>query len=175
MRRLLALVGAVALLAALADPATAAIGIPWHPAHPVTTVCFVDGSPFPDDVAAKAAEWSLPAGLDVVSAADCSAYSRVVYIVAGDYGTSIGSARGYPIIKGHWLVGGTLYFNLYYSAVWGVTDLRLFTICHEMGHFLGLDHDNSSGIDYEHGCMNVNWQGPSPSQRSYDELAQLYG
>ena len=172
-RRLLAIVGAIALAAVLSIPANASIGAYWHPAHPVTTICFVDGSTFPADVAAKAVEWSLPAGLDVVSGSDCSGYSRTVTIIAGNYGTSIGSARGYPLVRGHWLVGGTLYFNLYYTSVWGVADLRAFTICHEMGHFLGLDHDNST-LDYEHGCMNTNFQGPSPSQRSYDELRALY-
>jgi hypothetical protein len=66
------------------------------------------------------------------------------------------------------------------DPVWA--PVHRYLICHEMGGGLGLAERswpvefNPDGTlnEYHHGCMNLNWSTPYPSQNDYDTLMFLY-
>lgn len=137
-------------------------------------------------VAAVSGDWSLadPLDLTVVAGDDsqrvrksCKPVSGKIRACNAKYGFNgwIGLATIW--ISGGHIVQGTSKVNESYFALSAYNEpgKKRSVLCQEIGHDLGLDHNNdgAQGGEPDDTCMNDKWY-LSPNQHDYDQLAAIY-
>src|SRR5919197_5556728 len=136
-------------------------------------------------------DWSQSTVLDtqVVSGGarpkSCRPTSGRVEVCSANYGNTgwLGVAQVW-ITGGTHITQGTVKNNDYYfgnsTYKYNNTAEMQHVICQEIGHTLGLDHQDTSGIslntcmDYYHNTSASDTKSTHPNQHDYDELATIY-
>ncbi len=141
--------------------------------------------------ATVSSDWSQSAVLDTTIVAggttpkSCRPTSGRVEVCNANY-----NKTGWLGIAQIWITGGThitqgiVKNNDYYfgksTYAYNNEAEKLHVICQEVGHMLGLDHQNESGIslntcmDYYHNTSNTDTRSTRPNQHDYDQLATIY-
>lgn len=141
-------------------------------------------------LATASADWSLSAVLDTTTIDPGGALSNVrrcrptagrVEVCNTTYGNNgwLGVAQiwlsGYHITQGTVKVNDT-YFN---TATYNTTEWRNLVMCQEVGHTLGLDHQDETFTNPNlNTCMdytNIPFSNQHPNQHDYDQLVSIYG
>ncbi len=114
----------------------------------------------------------------------CQATAGRDEICSGNYGYN-----GWLGIATIWLASGSLHItqgtvkvnDSYFSLPqYNNSSEKEHVMCQEVGHTLGLDHQDTSGIslntcmDYYQNTSDTDIQSTSPNQHDYDELATIY-
>ena len=168
MKRPIALVGAVALAAALSGTALASSwsdsGIQWATNKPFT-LSVVDNTTgiWPALVVAAAADWSLSSAADVV----IGGHGKIKVTVS-----NISS----PTSPCGWMTVTLTSGHLKTAAITvndACTGDHQIVICQELGHALGMP-DHRLDLPPSPSCMAPALYGPHPIQDDFDELASLY-
>jgi hypothetical protein len=175
MKRIPAVLAAVALAAGLASPAFASSmwtdpGTQWN-AHSPFTVKMVDHTTgtWPARVAKAASDWSLASVVDVQLVTGSAKVTINDQYFGSGYpcGATIIYKTGQGTIK-------NAIINLNDSCLDSQTEtFRQIIICLEMGHALGLG-DYRTDTSATPSCMAPQNWGPSPNQDDYDQLSAEY-
>jgi hypothetical protein len=188
------LVGAVAAFSAVPASATHSWnGYHWaRTANPFTIKLGDNVSGTWDGLLATASsDWSKSTVLDTQIVAggtrpkSCRPTSGRVEVCSANYNNT-----GWLGLAQIWITGGThitqgvVKNNDYYfgssTYQYNNTAEMLHVICQEIGHTLGLDHQDESGIslntcmDYYHNTSASDTKSTHPNQHDYDELATIY-
>ncbi len=192
-------VAAVALAFALISPATVSATHSWGPYHWARTA-----NPFTlqlgDKVTAEwdsylattSTDWSVSTVLDTTIVPGtavkklCSATVGTVQVCNSRYGNNGWLGLAQIWISGSHITKGTVKVNDTYfvSSTYNTPAWRNMVMCQEVGHTLGLDHQDeiSGNVDLldQYGvasCMdytNDPSQNQQPNQHDYDQLALIY-
>jgi hypothetical protein len=136
-------------------------------------------------------DWSKSTVLDTTVVAGstrpkpCKAVSGRVEVCSASYGNTgwLGVATIWLTSGGH-IVQGTVKNNDYYfgssSYQYNNTAEMQHVICQEIGHTLGLDHQDESGIslntcmDYYHNTSASDTKSTHPNSHDYSQLSTIY-
>lgn len=162
----------------------------FHWARPVgATLVFADNvtpdwDPF---LAAASADWDRPALHTSLTAGtnrprSCRAVEGRVEVCSAKFGRTrwLGMTRIWLDKNGHITKATTKLNDTYFNtAYYNTTDWRNFVACHELGHTLGLRHQDENFDNPPLGsCMDYT-SNPSvnqaPNQHDYDMLGEIYG
>jgi len=133
-------------------------------------------------------DWSKSTVLDTTVVAGqatskrCRSTSGRVEVCNGAYGYNGWLGMAQIWVSGSHITQGTVKVNDSYFALaqynnWAEKE---HVMCQEVGHTLGLDHQDTSGaslntcMDYYHNTSNSDTTSTSPNQHDYDELATIY-
>jgi hypothetical protein len=110
---------------------------------------------------------------------DCKADAGTIKVCNGDYGaTKWMGLTDHEVDSNGNIIASTVRINDYYLSGTG-RSLRHYTLCHEVGHALGLEHTKEdTKNDYLGGCMGYTKNvaaNKHPYRISYETLFQLYG
>ena len=197
VRRILGIVAVVMLtLVATATPASANHswnGYHWaRTANPFTIKLGDNVSGLWDGMLVTASnDWTQSSVLDTTVVAGgtrgkpCRPTSGRVEVCSASYGNTgwLGLAQIW-ITGGEHIVQGVVKNNDYYfgnsTYAYNNTAEMQHVICQEIGHTLGLDHQDESGaslntcMDYYHNTSASDTKSTHPNQHDYDELATIY-
>jgi hypothetical protein len=143
-------------------------GIKWK-GHAPVTVRLVDKTPASWDgaVTAAADSWSLSTAIDYVKedgAENCTVVSGAVVICARNDGPTFYAALTTWGQRGNSYTAVLIVVNTYY-----LPNPDQHAICQELGHALGLDHQDASDS-----CMGTNWGALYPNAHDFEELEIIY-
>jgi len=110
----------------------------------------------------------------------CKAQNGHVEVCATRYGNNgwLGLAQIWVTSGGHIVKGVAKMNDTYYSLPkYDTPEWRGAVMCQEIGHTLGLDHQDESGADF-HTCMdyasNPDADNMHPNTHDYEQLADIY-
>jgi len=129
------------------------------------------------DLYGNPVDTTVAAGL--TSGRKCRAGSGRVEVCNAAYGSNGWLGLASISISGSHITQATVkvndsYFN---TSAYNTPEWRSAVMCQEIGHTLGLDHQDESGADF-HTCMdyasNPHGDNMHPNQHDYDQLAAIY-
>ncbi len=139
-------------------------------------------------LAQTSSDWSKATVLDTVVVAGSSTKKRcggldgTVQVCNGSYGNNgwLGIAQIW--LSGSHITQGVVKVNDWYFAYpsYNNKNEKEHVVCQEVGHTLGLDHQDTSGaslntcMDYYHNTSDSDTKSTTPNQHDYDELGIIY-
>lgn len=169
MRRIFAIVGAVALAAAFAYPANGAITTGYHWSD--TEVTVVDAVGLGAPLERAVASWNAgPVHLTLVSGKGGCRFQRGVVRLCDVRANDVAAWTEWKIDEAGHFTAVRVTINSAYAAFRGADPgFAEYVLCHELGHALGLAHD-----DDEPGCLSPTNPLPAPAPSDFADLARLY-